>query len=465
MEQVQQDRLDAEARKSLYRRVIFLAWPAIFENIMLSMVEYIDTAMVGSLGAYATASVAINNPVMWMMNASMSAIAVGGTVLVAHHIGAQEGDEARRVSQQAFVMVAGFAAVLSVLVFALGGRLPVWMGGEPEIQGYATSYIRILSLCFLPHFTGIVLSGIMRGAGDTRTPMYINLMTNLINIVGNFLLIFPERDMVLFGQKIHMWGAGMGVAGAAAASAVAMGAGGATIFLLLVFRRSRVQLQFAGLKVDRSIMSRMLSVGVPAALERLATTVGQLFFIRTVASLGTVTLAAHQLAVTSESISYMPGFGFQVAATTLVGQALGARDPKDARRCGNVAFYMCTACMLCMSLCLYLFSEQLISLFSQVPEVIEQGSQALRIVAVGETFFGAALVLTGALRGAGDTKVPFYVCLLTMWGIRLPVAFLFVKVLDLGLAGAWYAMVLDLMVRGVLMYLRFRSDKWERIQV
>lgn len=464
MEQIQQ--LDTvEKKKELYRRVIFLAWPAIFENIMLSMVEYIDTAMVGSLGAYATASIAVNNPIIWMMNASMSAVAVGGTVLVAHHIGAEKEEQASEVSRQAFMMAAGFAALLSLLIFSLSGRLPTWMGAELEIVKHASAYIRILSLCFLPHFTGIVLSGIMRGAGDTRTPMYINLMTNVINVIGNFLLIFPERDMVLLGHKIHIWGAGMGVTGAATASAVAMGAGGFTVFMLLIFRKTKVQLRFQKLRADVKIMRRMLSVGVPAALERLATTIGQLFFIRIVAGLGTVTLAAHQLALTSESISYMPAFGFQVAATTLVGQALGAGNPKDARRYGNISFFICTATMVLMSLGLFLFSEQLIGLFSSVPEVVEQGSQALRIIAVGETFFGAALVLTGALRGAGDTKIPFYVCLLTMWGIRLPVAFYLVKVVGLGLAGAWYAMVLDLMVRGLLMYFRFRSDKWEKKQI
>lgn len=442
-----------------------LAWPAIFENIMLSMVEYIDTAMVGSLGAYATASIAVNNPIIWMMNASMSAIAVGGTVLTAHHIGADNDEQAAEVSRQAFILVAGFAAFMSVLVFSLSGKLPAWMGADSEIMEYATSYIRILSLCFLPHFTGIVLSGIMRGAGDTKTPMYINLMTNIINIIGNFILIFPERDVTIFGSRVHIWGAGMGVAGAATASALAMGTAGITILLLLALRKSKVQLRFQHLKTDKKIMKRMLSVGVPAALERLATTGGQLFFIRIVAGLGTVTLAAHQLAVTSESISYMPAFGFQVAATTLVGQALGAGNPKEARRYGNIAFYICTFCMLIMSLGLFLFSEQLIGLFSSVPEVIEQGSGALRIVAVGETFFGAALVLTGGLRGAGDTKVPFYVCLFTMWGVRLPVAFLFVKIFNMGLAGAWYAMVLDLMIRGLLMYFRFKSDKWEKLQV
>lgn len=454
-----------EKKKSLYRRVIFLAWPAIFENIMLSMVEYIDTAMVGSLGAYATAAIAVNNPIIWMMNASMSAVAVGGTVLVAHHVGAERDDKAAEVSRQAFLLAACFAAALAIVVFSLSGYIPQWIGADKDVMPYATSYLRILSLCFLPHFTGIVLSGIMRGAGDTKTPMYINLMTNIMNVVGNFFLIFPERDMVVFGYKIHMWGAGWGVSGAAAASALAMGVAGITVFSLLVFRNTKVQLRLQKLKVDRGMMRRMLSVGVPAALERVATTTGQIVFIRIVAGLGTVTLAAHQLAVTAESLTYMPAFGFQVAATTLVGQALGAGNAKDARRCGNIAFYMCTACMVVMSLGLFVFSEQLISVFTPVPEVVAQGAQALRIVAVGETFFGAALVLTGALRGAGDTKIPFYVCLFTMWGVRLPATYFMVNVLEMGLAGAWYAMVLDLMIRGVLMYFRFKGDKWETIKL
>ena len=452
-------------RKALYRRVMFLAWPAIFENIMLSMVEFVDTAMVGSLGAYATASVAVNNPIIWMMNASMAAVAVGGTVLTAHAIGAEREERAAEVSRQALLVVLATAGILSLLVFSLSGRLPVWMGAEQQILPYAASYIRILSLCFIPHFTGIVLSGILRGSGDTKTPMYINLGTNIVNIIGNFLLIFPERDVVVFGRKMHIWGAGMGVSGAAAASAFAMGMAGLAVFLILACRKSSVQLKFKGLRPEKKLIGSMLSVGVPAALERLATTVGQLFFIRTVAGLGTVSLAAHQLAVTSESISYMPAIGFQVAATTLVGQALGAGDKRDARQCGNVAFRMCTVCMIVMSLALFFFSRQFIGLFSNVPEVIDLGSGALRIVALGEPFFGAAIVLTGALRGAGDTKVPFYVCLFTMWGIRLPLAVLFVHVFHWGLAGAWYAMVMDLMIRGLLMYFRFRGDGWERLHV
>lgn len=461
----QQDTTLTEKNTALTKRVILLAWPAIFENIMLSMVEYIDTAMVGSLGASATAAIAINNPILWMMNAVMMAVAVGGTVMTARFVGADDEKGAQRVTGQAFLMVLVMSSVLSVLLFSLSGRIPAWMGAKPEIMASSAAYLRIRSACFIPQFTQIVLAGILRGAGDTKTPMCINLLMNVVNIAGNFFLIFSPNTYQLFGHSFRVWGAGMGVVGAAAASSLSMAVAGIILFCILTFRKSKVQLRFSEMKPDRDTMRRMFSVGVPTALERLATSGGQLMFIRIVTGLGTVSLAAHQLAVTAESISYMPAYGFQAAATTLVGQALGAGSVKLARKYGNISFYLCTACMVCMSSVLFFGSEWLISLFTPEAEVIVQGGQALRIVAAGEIFFGAALVLTGALRGAGDTKQPFYACLITMWGIRLPAAFIMVNFFHWGLRGAWCAMVLDLTTRGVLMFLRFRSDKWEKITI
>lgn len=447
--------------KFLMKMVFTLAFPAIVESLLVSMVQYVDTAMVGSLGPDATAAVAASTPVMWMLNSTVQAVAVGGTVTVAQAIGAGENEKAKRVSGQAFLASCAISLFIFSFLIFLGHLIPVFMGTEPDIYESATSYIRITAFGMPFQCFQMVFFGILRGAGDTGTPMKINVLINVVNVVGNFFLIFPLRTVEFMGMEFNMWGAGLGVEGAAWATTGARILAG-VLLMRTMLKRTDVTLKFRGLRPEWKLMGEMMKIGIPTALERLAISGGQTCFVRVVSSLGTVVLAAHQLALTAESISYMPANGFQIAATTLVGKAVGAQNYDYARQRATMTFKLCGLCTLGMSCILFFGSRTLIGFFTPSEAVVEHGSLALRIIAFVEIFYAMASIYTGALRGAGDTKQPFYVCVMTMWGIRIPMAYVFVKGLNMGIAGAWLAMGLDLIIRGSLMMYRFYRGKWEQ---
>ena len=450
-----------DEKQGMRKRVLTLAIPSIIEKMLLSIVEYADTGMVGSLGPMATAAVAVNTPVTWLFNSTIMAISVGGTVAVAQSIGAGKTDKAKRLTDQAWMAVLAFSAVVLVGLLALSRWIPVWMGAEPEIIDTAVTYLRIIAVGLPFAFVSIVFNGILRGSGDTKTPLKLNMMTNILNVIGNFLLIFPTRDIVLGGMTIHMWGAGWGVSGAAISTTVSRIIA-AILVVIMMTKQPVIKLDLRRHKADKDLLGQIFRIGVPTALERLSISSGQIVFFRVVSSLGTASLAAHQLANTAESIAYMPAFGFQIAATTLVGQMVGARDFDGARKSCSTTMRLCFIVTLVFSGVLFLGAEMLIGLFTPSEEVVQLGANALRIMAVAESFSSMAMVYTGALRGAGDTKQPFFVCLVSMWGIRIPLSFVLVHIMHLGLSGAWIAMAVDQMFRGILMLRRFKKNGWEK---
>ncbi|MBQ8589540.1 MAG: MATE family efflux transporter [Firmicutes bacterium] len=450
-----------DENKVMRKRVLTLAVPSIIENMLLSIVEYADTAMVGSLGPMATAAVAVNTPVTWLFNSTIMAISVGGTVAVAQSVGAGKNEKAKRLTDQAFMAVVLFSAVVLVGLLVMSRWIPVWMGAEPEIIDTAVTYLRIIAVGLPFAFISIVFNGILRGSGDTKTPLKLNMLANILNVIGNFLLIFPERDILIGDISIHMWGAGWGVAGAAISTTISR-AVAAVLVILMMTRQPVIKLTISKIIPDRELLGQIFRIGIPSALERLSISSGQIVFFRVVSSLGTASLAAHQLANTAESLAYMPAFGFQIAATTLVGQLVGARDFDGARKSCSVTFRLALIVTLGFTAVLLLGADFLIGMFTPSEEVVHLGASALRIMAVAETFSTMAMVYTGALRGAGDTKQPFFVCIVSMWGIRIPLSFILVHVFHLGLSGAWVAMAMDQMFRGLLMMRRFKKNGWEK---
>ena len=457
-------------RLQAYARVMALAWPTIFENIMVTMVNYVDTAMVGSLGKEATSAVAINTSPMWLINNISMAISIGGTVMVARNWGAGDHERAGSFARQAAVLGAALGAVMMLAVFLLAPYIPRWMGADAAILPTATIYLRTLSISFIPHYAGLMMSGILRGSGDTKTPMRVSMGVNLLNVAGNFLLIYPIREIAIFPRTwpIHfsftMWGANLGVFGAAIASAASMALAG--VFLLFYLSRHQSALRFTArqsYRLHKNDLRDMMRVGLPAAGERIVISLGSAFYTVIVANLGVAQLAAHHLAITAESICYNPVYGFSTAATTMTGQELGAGRPDEAERYGKINIRFGLILMAAAGLVLYFFAEPLIRIFTPDPEVIRLGADVLRIIAFVEPFFALSIVASGALRGAGDTVAPLIIGMGSMWGLRLTLAFVLVRVFHLGLSGAWIAMAVDLTARGLLTYLRFRSGKWKAV--
>lgn len=456
--------LSFRGHRAADRSVLRLAWPCILENITVIMISFVDAAMIGVLGPAATAAVGVNASPGWLISGVVQSLGVGGTALVARLVGAGEKEEAGRVSGLVLRMALGLSVFLTVLMLWAAPAVPVIMNADPAIRQEATAYMRYLALGFIPHFTGVAMGALLRGAGDTRTPMIAGLLSNGLNVVLNFLLIYAPRQISFLGISFPMWGAGMGVRGAAAASALATGISGMFILLSLLRKNSALPVQWR-VRWDGSVARRVLRVAYPAALERAAINLGQMMFARMIARLGVEVFAAHNQSIQVESLGYMPAYGFSAAATALVGQSLGAQKPRDAREYGDRAIFLCLVLLCCVGVVMFALAPFLISLLTPDAAVRRIGTMLIRICAFEQPFNAFCIVTSGALRGAGDTRVPFYYALATMWGVRILFAWLVGTVLGAGVAGFWWAMVADLGLRSLLLYTRFRRGKWTLAKV
>ena len=446
------------------RQVLRLAWPSILENLAVIMISFIDAAMIGVLGPAATAAVGVNASPSWLLSGVVQALGVGGTALVARLIGANEQEEAGRVSALVLRMAAGLSLFLTALMLFGAPAVPVIMNADASIRADAVAYMRYLALGFLLHYTGIVAGALLRGAGDTRTPMVAGLLSNGLNVVLNFFFIYEPRRVALLGLSLPVWGAGMGVRGAAAASALATSLSGLYLLWSLCRKNSVLQVKWKA-RWDGQVARRVLRVAYPAALERAAINLGQILFARMVSSVGVAAFAAHNQSIQVESMGYMPAFGFSAAATTLVGQNLGAGKPGNAKKYGGRAIWLCLLLLIGVGIVMFVFAPFLISLLTPDAEVRRIGAMLIRICAFEQPFNALSIVISGALRGAGDTKVPFLYALISMWGVRIVFAYLFGTVLGFGVAGFWWAMVADLGVRSLLLVLRFRQGEWINAKV
>ena len=444
--------------------VLFLAWPAIIEQIMLTLVQYVDTAMVGSLGSNATAAVGLTSSTTWLFNGFFNAAAIGFSVQVAQHLGAGRQEDAKRVTWQALRFVGIFGVMMGAVAFALSFYLPAMLGADPAIRGDASLYFRIMA-CAMPFTLGSnMLSAVIRCAGDTRTPMLLNLMINVLNVILNTVFIYAPRTVTLFGREVFVWGAGWGVGGAAFASGLSTAIVACLFLVVLLRKKSPIQISLKQrYPFERHCLLTAWRLGLPAALERSTLCVAQIVITALITGIGTVAVAANHLAVTAESISYLPASGVAVAGTTLVGQAIGAGRKDLAKRFARMVSWMGVAIMTFGGGVLFLFSEPLIRIFSTDLEVIALGSQVLRIVAFAEPLFGASIVASGALRGAGDSKGPFLINLATRWGVRITLSLVLVG--SLGLIGVWLAMAAELCARGLIFMIRLYRGKWLHIDL
>lgn len=467
------DLLDESIRPE--KLIWFLAWPTILEQLLVTAVQYVDTAMVGSLGVDATAAVAVNSSTTWLINGLCAALGIGFSVLVGKNMGAKNYQRAKETVMQAILAMLMFGAVLVGVVQLIAPVLPGWMGTEPHIQPAASAYLSIIGMGYFFNVIINISANIIRCSGDTRTPMIANIFANVINVVLNFLFIFETRvielavklpfsDKMLIDTSFEMWGAGLGVRGAAIATITSLGVSACILFLTLYNKDYPLKLSLRDkFRFKGGIWKEVLKVAYPVALERFTLSGGQILMTKIVTGLGTASLAAHSLAITAESITYMPVFGFSAAGTTLVSQSLGAEKKQHAVKLSRYCVIGGIIFMSLAGVILYVFSEALIGFFTADPEVIALGGKVLKIEAFAQPFFAMATVIGGVLRGAGDTKWPFYASLIGMWCIRLGLAFLLSTVFELGLTGAWIAMVTDLAIRGTISLLRYRSLKWLNI--
>ena len=443
--------------------ILALAWPTMLEELLLTAVQYIDTAMVGALGTHATAAVGATTTVNWLVSSTISALSIGFLAFIARACGAGDKESASKASGQAVMMVLVAGTLATILTVGLSGQIPTWMQVDEAIRKDASRYFLVLYLPMLPRTASIIFGTVLRAAGDTKTPMKVGAIVNAINVTLNFLLIYPTREMTILGMNILMPGAGWGVIGAAAASSIAYTIGGIQITAVL-WRHPVVSPRGASLKPDREILRPCMRVAVPNMLQRFGTSFGYVAFASMVNSLGEVATAAHTIANTVESGFYIPGYGMQTAAATLAGNAYGARDKKRMKDLSDMFVPLEVLLMIISGAALYLAAPALVSLFSDSPDVIELGITVLRMVAVTEPFYGVSIIVEGMMQGVGRTKAPFVYNIIGMWGIRIVGTFVCTQLLGYGLVSAWACMIAHNMLMFCLFLMNYIRGSWNPLK-
>lgn len=448
--------------KAVIMMILALAWPTMLEQLMTTAVQYIDTAMVGSLGTQATAAVGSTTTVNWLINSSISALGIGFLSYYARESGAGNEGNAHKAVEQAVMIVLSVGLFFTIVTLALSGLIPRWMQVEEAIVPMASTYFFILYLPMLPRTATIIFSTILRAAKDTQTPMKVGLLVNLINVILNYFLIYETREVAIAGLSIQMPGAGWGVGGAAAASAIAFTIGG-IITTYVLWKHPLVSPGAMRFRFDPAILKPCMEVALPNMLQRFATSLGYVAFAAMINALGDVSTAAHTIANTVESAFYIPGYGMQTAAATLAGNAYGEKNQVKLKQLSAMMIPIEVLLMILSGGALFISAPYLVSLFSNSSEVISLGTIVLRMVALSEPFYGFSIIVEGMMMGVGKTKLPFVYNVLGMWGVRIVGTFLCTRLLGMGLISAWACMIAHNMLLFGLFLFSHYSGSWQAL--
>lgn len=444
---------------ALLGTVIALAWPTMLEQLMQTAVQYVDTAMVGSLGTSATAAVGSTTTVNWLIGSTISAFGVGFLAYISQARGAGEHERARLASAQSVLAVLVVGLFFTAVTLSLSSMVPAWMQVDENIRGLAGTYFFILYLPTLARTATIIFGTVLRAAGDTKTPMRVGIGVNIINVVLNYLLIYEPRRVVFLGLEFDMWGAGLGVVGAAIASAVSVAFGGIVITIAL-FKHKEISPRGQSFKPDRAVLLPCMKVAFPNMLQRFGTSLGYVAFAAMINSLGEMSTAAHTVANTVESAFYIPGYGMMAAAATLTGNAIGERNNGKLRELARVMIAFEFTLMVVSGTLLFIFAPKAAGIFSKDPHVIALCSTVLRMVACSEPIFGVSLVIEGMLQGAGKTVMPFVFNIAGMWGVRILGTFICIVLSGMGLVSAWACMIGHNLLLFILFTAYYLSGRW-----
>ena len=437
-------------KKSIRKQMFSLAIPVVLSSFLQRSVGIVDIFLVGGLGASAIAAVGVAQIMVFVAMSLSWGINVGATVLVSQLWGADRKAEAGKAALQAMLV-----AVLAAIVIMVAGHLAGWkvarlLGANEEVQRILYSYSKIIFTFILFSISINVLSGIMHGTGDTRTPLYATLIVNILHVVVAYPLIYGKLGLPA-----------MGVKGAAIAIAVSECLGAAFLFTRSLERRYIVLSR----KLEMRLTTMTLKLGWPIFVDRLLQNAGSMVFAKVILLYGTAVYAAHQVGLAIEAISFMPGYGIAVAAATMVGQNLGAGKPDDARLSAYEANRLAVILMAGMGTVFFFFPYVLLRLFTDDPEVIRYGILYMKIVAFAQVPLAITMVLSGSLRGAGDTGFIMFATMAGMWLVRLPVTALLATVFHAPIHTVWSVMVFDWLVRMGLLSWRYRKERWGRMEI
>lgn len=416
-----------DGKKALLSTMLTLAVPTIIEEVLATLLQYVDTAMVGQLGEQATASVSITTTITWLVNSIVGAVGIAALALISKAVGGGEKEKIQDYSRQVIWLAAACGLITGGISILLSPYIPVWMGAEEAIWDQASLYFTIVSLPMVFRAFTSILGASIRATQDTRTPMLINMTANCINGVLNYVLIYALE---------------LGVTGAAMASALAYTFSG--LMMLWAYRRNRtLYWPWSSFQIKLPLIKDFAKIGIPVLGTSLTSCLGYVVFAGLVSDMGTTVFAAHSIAVTAETIFYIPGYGLRTAISAMVGAALGEKNQKKIEEVGTLSVAL-TMGMMCVSGgVLYLISYPLMCLFTSSGQVAGLGAEMLKLVAFSEPFFGLMIVMEGIFYGLGRTRYAFAVEACSMWGIRILFTFLCVKIWELDLRAVWYCMIGD----------------------
>ena len=458
---------DVIPRGEKIKLALMLSLPSMLAQMVSVIMEYIDASMVGSLGGNASASIGLVASTTWLFGGVVYASVSGFTILASQSIGARRFKRARRIMTEGFISVTVFSLLICAVGLAISGSLPLWLGGSDSVRSDASAYFTVFSLLVPIMAVGRFAGGLLHSAGRMKLTGIIYSIACLLDVVFNMFFIFETRNISLFGLSLTLPGAGLGVMGAAIGTLAAEAVTALILLFFLLFKtpffkKNYTEGETEELEGNRffsfSDIKKSVKLSFPIALERVAVCGAMITITAIIAPLGNIALAANSLAVTAESFCYGPGYGVEEASTSLIGQSIGAKRKDLAFSFGKITLLLGMIIMGVFGAFMFLFSYPMMSVMTPVEEIRKLGSEVLRIEAFAEPMFAASMVITGILRGAGDTAAAALLNLLSLWGVRITLSLLLVG--PLGLYGIWIAMAAELAFRGILFIIRFYRKKW-----
>lgn len=450
-----------KVRSSTTTEVIDIAWPVLVELLLGSLFGMVNMMMLGrisnpSLAAASVAAVGMTNQPLFVGISLVQALNVGGTAMVARYLGSNQTERIETVLKHVILLsMLMLAMPICILGITYTDSILSFMGAQADTLQAGRTYFRIVMVGFIFQSFSMSISAALRGIGETKIPMKINLKANFLNVIGNFILIYG-----FFGFPR------LGVTGTGISTAISQFIASMLMLKYIINGNSILRLNIRKpFKFEKDILYNLVKIGVPASLEQMVLRVGVLIFVKIVAGLGTVVYAAHQIALNILSLSFQPGQAFGIAASSLVGRSLGSKElskaeayAKETRKIGSIISTF-------MALIFFFFGAQIVGLYSTDPRIIQNSSIVLKIIAIVQPFQSSQLILAGGLRGAGDTFWPLVATFAGVMVFRIALAHIFVNIMGYGLAGAWVAVFVDQFVRWLFVYVRFRTGKWKYIKI
>ena len=449
--------------KTIYKDITRIAWPSFLELVLTQLTSMADQIMVGQLpgqlGVMALSAVGLSAQPKFLLMTMIQALNVGATAMVARFRGQNNREKANTVFRQAILLNLALSAIFAVFGAFFDEELIRFIAGtgiSEETMAYAAEYFRIQMYGFVPLAVTFTCTAVLRGIGDTKTPMVYNIISNVVNLIFNYFLIygkfgFPEMD----------------VAGASIATVIGQMVAFFIALYIVLSKKRYVYLEFKKnmFKFDSTIMNNVVAIGFPSMVEQLFMRAGMIIFTRAVTDLGDTQYATHQVCMNIQSMTFMIGQAFGNAATTLVGQSLGKSRHDMAEIFIRHTQHIGMACSAVVGVLMFFFGGDIVWLYNQTPEIVQWGGNILMLVAFLQPVQATQFIVAGGLRGAGDTRYTAIVMLVTVLFVRASLAMLMIRVFHWGLWGAWIALACDQCLRSLLIVLRYRSGKWKNIRL